>query len=86
MYMLDQASLARAATGPPLSTHLPLHQGELVDYSGGRPDHYVTHRWPGCGSSGDQREAQPCAYMLDQASLARAATGPPLSTHLPTPG
>ena len=52
MYMLDQASLARAATGPRLSTHLPLHQGKLLHYFGGRPDHYVTHRRPGCGTSG----------------------------------
>ena len=63
-YMLDQALLASAATGPPLSTHLPLHQGELLDYSGGRPDHYVTHGRPGCGTSGVRRVAKPCTCWI----------------------
>ena len=44
MYMLDQASLASAATGPPLSSHLALHQGELLEYSGGPLDDYETSR------------------------------------------
>ena len=63
-YMFDQASLPSAATGSRLSTHLPLHQGELLDCSGGHPDHYVTHRRPGCGTSGVRRVAKPCTCWI----------------------
>ena len=81
IYISDQASLAGAATGPPLSAHLALHWVKLLHCAGDHPDDYDTRRRLFWGTS-EVHVLAGSIYMSDQASLAGAATGPPLCAHL----